>query len=110
MKSGKKKGPLAKASGPSLGRKRPRRAAITRGVIAPQQYGAAAHSTQGFLLILPCDECITELRITKASHPKYTIYINALYWIYRLPRLQKLAKQPSINERIFLFKRPLASL
>ena len=32
----KKKGPLARASGPSLGRKRPRRAAVTRGATAPQ--------------------------------------------------------------------------
>ena len=32
-----KKGPLADASGPSLGRKRPRRAAVTRGATAPQQ-------------------------------------------------------------------------
>src|SRR5476651_1390007 len=34
--SGKKKGPLALASGPSLGRKRPRRAAIT-----PKRYRTA---------------------------------------------------------------------
>jgi hypothetical protein len=33
-----KKGPLATASGPSLGRKRPRRAAVTPGATAPQQH------------------------------------------------------------------------
>src|SRR5262249_58590322 len=33
-----KKGPLATASGPSLGRKRPRRAAVTRNATAPQQH------------------------------------------------------------------------
>src|SRR3984893_15490534 len=42
----KKKGPLAVASGPSLGRKRPRRAAVTRGATAPQQHATAAHKTQ----------------------------------------------------------------
>ena len=41
----KKKGPLALASGPSLGRKRPRRAAIARGATAPQQYATALHKS-----------------------------------------------------------------
>ena len=41
------KGPLASdASGPSLGRKRPRRAAIARGATAPQQYATALHKVQ----------------------------------------------------------------
>src|SRR6202012_6026789 len=35
--------------GPSLGRKRPRRAAVTRGATAPQQYAAALHKVQVFL-------------------------------------------------------------
>jgi hypothetical protein len=47
---GKKKGPLEKASGPSLGRKRPRRAAIAQGATAPQQYATALHKVQGFLI------------------------------------------------------------
>jgi hypothetical protein len=50
----KKKGPLALASGPSLGRKRPRRAAIARGATAPQQYAIALHKVQGFLGNFPC--------------------------------------------------------
>src|ERR1700730_13669074 len=40
------KGPLAVASGPSLGRKRPRRAAVTRGATAPQQHATATHKKQ----------------------------------------------------------------
>jgi hypothetical protein len=53
-KSDQKKGPLALASGPSLGRKRPRRAAIARGATAPQQYAIALHKVQGFLDRFPC--------------------------------------------------------
>jgi hypothetical protein len=49
-KAAKKKGPLALASGPSLGRKRPRRAAIAQGATAPQQYATALHKVQGFLI------------------------------------------------------------
>jgi hypothetical protein len=43
-----KKGPLAGASGPSLGRKRPRRAAGRRcdRLAALQQYATAPHKTQ----------------------------------------------------------------
>jgi hypothetical protein len=48
------KGPLALASGPSLGRKRPRRAAIAQGATAPQQYETAMHKVQGFLIDIPC--------------------------------------------------------
>jgi hypothetical protein len=51
----KKKGPLAMASGPSLGRKRPRRAAIARGATAPQQYATALHKVQGFSNRFPCN-------------------------------------------------------
>src|SRR5580698_10389036 len=43
----RKKGRL-RTSGPSLGRKRPRRAAIARGATAPQQYATALHKTQEF--------------------------------------------------------------
>src|SRR3954463_2866583 len=43
----RKKGRLRMASGPSLGRKRPRRAAIARGATAPQQYATALHKVQG---------------------------------------------------------------
>src|SRR5262245_43251453 len=45
------KGPLANASGPSLGRKRPRRAAGTRynRVAALQQYDPALHKRQASL-------------------------------------------------------------
>src|SRR4051812_8626569 len=46
--SQKKKGPPGESTGgPSLGRKRPRRAAIARGATAPQQYATALHKTQG---------------------------------------------------------------
>src|SRR5436309_16020035 len=50
-KTSKKKGPLAGASGPSLGRKRPRRAAGTRydRVAALQQYATAPHKKQGII-------------------------------------------------------------
>src|SRR6202023_4263987 len=41
-------------SGPSLGRKRPRRAAIARGATAPQQYATALHKRQGVLHYFPC--------------------------------------------------------
>jgi hypothetical protein len=50
----KKKGPLALASGPSLGRKRPRRAAIARGATAPQQYATALHKKQELLNYFRC--------------------------------------------------------
>src|ERR1043166_4077036 len=44
-----KKGPPGESTGgPSLGRKRPRRAAIARGATAPQQYATALHKVQGF--------------------------------------------------------------
>src|ERR1700694_4432469 len=51
-----KKGPLAGASGPSLGRKRPRRAAGTRNdrVAALQQYATAPPKRQGRILPVPC--------------------------------------------------------
>jgi hypothetical protein len=54
LRQDKKKGPLAIASGPSLGRKRPRRAAIAQGATAPQQYAAAAHQVQDFSGKFPC--------------------------------------------------------
>ena len=41
-----RKGPLANASGPSLGRKRPRRAAVSAGATALQQDATAAHKAQ----------------------------------------------------------------
>src|ERR1700761_5511190 len=47
IRYGKKKGPLASdASGPSLGRKRPRRAAIAQSATASQQYATALHKVQ----------------------------------------------------------------
>src|SRR6202521_3092376 len=51
-----KKGPLAGASGPSLGRKRPRRAAGTRNdrVAALQQYATAPHKRQDPIPAAPC--------------------------------------------------------
>ena len=52
---GKKKGPLGECtSGPSLGRKRPRRAAIARGATALQQYATALHKAQGFSTHFQC--------------------------------------------------------
>jgi hypothetical protein len=46
----KKKGPLAGANGPSLGRKRPRRAAVNAmSATALQQYVSAPHKKQGVL-------------------------------------------------------------
>jgi len=50
----KEKGPLAVASGPSLGRKRPRRAAGTRRsrIAALQQYASATHKGQVLLTYL----------------------------------------------------------
>jgi len=52
---GNKKGPLAGANGPSLGRKRPRRAAGTRRnrVTALQQYAPAPHKRQASLTYWP---------------------------------------------------------
>jgi hypothetical protein len=44
--NGNKKGPLAVANGPSLGRKRPRRAAATPSATAPQQHIIALHNRQ----------------------------------------------------------------
>ena len=41
------KGPLADASGPSLGRKRPRRAAVTRGATALQQHAPRRTKSKG---------------------------------------------------------------
>jgi hypothetical protein len=52
----KKKGPLALASGPSLGRKRPRRAATARSAIALQQYAAASHQKQALFVFFLCRE------------------------------------------------------
>jgi hypothetical protein len=52
--AGKKKGPLALASGPSLGRKRPRRAATAQSAIAPQQYAAASHQNQAVFAFFAC--------------------------------------------------------
>jgi hypothetical protein len=60
--SKKKKGPLAMASGPSLGRKRPRRAAIARGATAPQQYATAPHKAQVFSGDFPCKKRMSEHR------------------------------------------------
>jgi hypothetical protein len=48
-KKPRKKGRLRCASGPSLGRKRPRRAAIAPSATAPQQYATALHKAQEFL-------------------------------------------------------------
>src|SRR5580704_11005843 len=63
----KKKGPLAMASGPSLGRKRPRRAAIARGATAPQQYATALHKTQVPLIHFRCK--IHKLCVTVTNLP-----------------------------------------
>src|SRR6516225_11059809 len=41
-----RKGAACDAGGPSLGRKRPRRAAVTQGATAPQQYDPALHNAQ----------------------------------------------------------------
>jgi N-formylglutamate amidohydrolase len=49
----RKKGRL-RTSGPSLGRKRPRRAAIARGATAPQQYATALHKAQVPLIHFRC--------------------------------------------------------
>src|SRR5262249_61785573 len=49
----KKKGPLATASGPSLGRKRPRRAAVTRGATAPQQHTVQRTNSKGKTRVEP---------------------------------------------------------
>jgi hypothetical protein len=58
----KKKGPLELTSGPSLGRKRPRRAAIAQGATAPQQYATALHKVQGFSNHCPC-----KIRMTRQN-------------------------------------------
>jgi hypothetical protein len=42
-------------SGPSLGRKRPRRAAIARGATAPQQYATALHKKQELSINFLCN-------------------------------------------------------
>src|ERR1700758_5137078 len=65
-------------SGPSLGRKRPRRAAIARGATAPQQYATALHKTQGLLNDFPCK---TRGACTPATHwlrHKFQNYLNTL--------------------------------
>jgi hypothetical protein len=50
----KKKGPFADANGPSLGRKRPRRAAVNAmSATALQQYVSAPHKKQGVLTYFP---------------------------------------------------------
>jgi hypothetical protein len=70
-----KKGPLALASGPSLGRKRPRRAAIAQGATAPQQYAIAAHKAQAFLTIFPCKyACLAEQN--RAKQRKFPLFFN----------------------------------
>ena len=67
----KKKGPLALASGPSLGRKRPRRAAIAQGATAPQQYATALHKTQVLLMHFACKICRP---CTRATHRRLQIF------------------------------------
>jgi hypothetical protein len=53
--STKEKWAARKASGPSLGRKRPRRAAAMKTIAAPQQYESASQQTQGQLGVLLCN-------------------------------------------------------
>ena len=62
-----KKGPLAVASSPSLGRKRPRRAAVTRGATAPQQHATAAHKKQVFLTYYLYNFCMAGLPYSGAG-------------------------------------------
>src|SRR5215203_2770660 len=70
---GTKKGPLAIASGPSLGRKRPRRATVTPGATALQQNGRPvgkfkSYPSLGMLI------CKAEARIFgPLTHPQRTI-------------------------------------
>src|SRR3954469_21510161 len=54
MQHSRKKGRLKEQAAPSLGRKRPRRAAIARGATAPQQYAAALHKVQVLLSHFRC--------------------------------------------------------
>src|SRR6516225_5612588 len=82
-KAKKKKGPLAMASGPSLGRKRPRRAAIARGATAPQQYATALHKVQGFLNCLPCKFRNSGRTATGPRNPIHLFNFNLLSQIYR---------------------------
>src|ERR1700684_2877964 len=61
-------------SDPSLGRKRPRRAAIARGATAPQQYATALHKAQ---------ELSNHFRCKTARNPKarQKSYISIIYTI-----------------------------
>src|SRR6478752_3472370 len=78
----KKKGPLALASGPSLGRKRPRRAAIARGATAPQQYAAALHKVQGLLNHFQCKRSGNSAPAQKSHTRNSVSYTNNLriFW------------------------------
>ena len=68
----KKKGPLADASGPSLGRKRPRRAAVTRGATAPQQIHRSAQKARAKVRDIDPFRCIGDarsMRGLRGRHP-----------------------------------------
>src|SRR6476620_6888440 len=67
-------------SGPSLGRKRPRRAAIAHGATAPQQYAAALHKTQEFSKFFP-----PNLRRIGgyATGPLNSIFLNKINYLRR---------------------------
>jgi hypothetical protein len=78
----KKKGPLAIASGPSLGRKRPRRAAIAQGATAPQQYATALHKAQVFLHGFPYKFRWSDSTATGFGYRDYLFVFNYLYSNY----------------------------
>src|SRR5690349_4932144 len=78
----RKKGPLALASGPSLGRKRPRRAATARSAIALQQYAAASHQNQVLFAFLPCISRMSHLAATCDIVFEFRRYINVLMAIH----------------------------
>jgi hypothetical protein len=80
----KKKGPLAMASGPSLGRKRPRRAAIAQGATAPQQYATALHKTQVVFVAFPMQISKAWQNCNRTSPFIYLFFFNHLSQINRL--------------------------
>src|ERR1700680_1887480 len=89
-KTRQKKGPLAGASGPSLGRKRPRRAAVTRGATAPQQHATAAHKKQVFLTYYLYNFCMAGLPDSGAGDIRrglpFSAIISMAYMGNRGPR------------------------
>ena len=73
------------ASGPSLGRKRPRRAAIAQGATAPQQYATALHKVQVFLNHFPCKFRNSGRTATGPANEIYWRHFNSLYQMCRSP-------------------------